>query len=417
MRIIFHIDFDSYFVSALRTIKPWLKGKEVGVGAKNSNSIMAALSYEAKSKGAKVGQPLFLIRQKCPKIIVENANFPLFIKISSGIFDYLMENYSKITEVASIDECYMDVTELINQSDIEDSSIFLAYKIQSEILKIFDIPITIGISYNKFLAKMTTNLAKPFGIMFTKKSQIKEKFYNLPIDNFFGIGKALTKKLKSLNINTIQDLSDVSTNNIMMRNIFNKNYVHIIECLNGTSSDIVDVDYNEYKNIGNSLTFPNYELTEFNDLIEILLKIVEKVVIRSKNRNLKGKLITLELKYEHGKFKTHQKQINNYTNDSVEINKIIHSLLTEFWNGDPVHGVGVRLGHLMPANEIYIQLKLDQDNNKETAKFDLIDKINDKFNKKLIIRASDYLKTKHINKNQSKFLQEDIEIYKNKSSK
>lgn len=414
MRVIFHVDFDSYFVSALRTVHKHLINKPVAVGNKNSTSVATALSYEAKALGVKAGEPFFLIKQKVPNIIVVPADFPLFIKISSSIFDWIMAEFSSIVEIGSIDECYIDVTELVPKHDRFEKAKKLALSLQKQIKNKFSIPVSIGISYNKFLAKMTTNLSKPYGVKVTKKEDIKKHFYGLDISEFFGIGKSYTKKLRDQNINTIQDLFDNHKNTFMLRNIFGRNYVNIVDALLGKSTDIVNTKNNEYKNIGNSVTFTTEPLSNIEQIEQIFNNLCWKVAKRAQNRNIVGNVLTIELKYFGKKFLSHQRQIINHTNDEKILVEIASELLSEFWDQTPVKGAGFRLGGLKKADQTFYQSTLQNEQQYTNVNFKIIDQVNQKMGKKVLVRASDYLKIKHLKSNQSKFLEEDIEVVKKK---
>ncbi|WP_036437094.1 Y-family DNA polymerase [Mycoplasma elephantis] len=414
MKVIFHIDFDSYFVSALRTKKPWLIGKEVAIGNKNSNSIAAALSYEAKNKGAKTGDPMFLIRKVCPNIIVENADFPLFIELSTNIFNWIINNISNIFEIGSIDECYIDVTKKINLGQWESSSISLAKFLQNSILNIFKIPVSIGISYNKFLAKMSTSLGKPFGITLTKKGDIQKNFYDLPIGDFFGIGKVYAKKLIDNGIKTINDLYLNKNNIVLLKNIFKNNYIKIIECLLGESTDILNTSNNEYKSIGHMKTFEPNCLSNYEEIITELMFLVNKVIYRMESRGLLGNLVVIEIRYKNTKFLSHQQQLSNFIDDKKEILDNAKNLFDSFWNGQPIKGLGFKICNLGKKGEIYFQPELQENSMKNTEKYKLVDFLNSQLKTTKLFLASDYNKIKHIKNKQTKFLKEDKNVFKNR---
>ncbi|UUD37060.1 DNA polymerase IV [Mycoplasmopsis californica] len=412
MRVIFHIDFDSYFVSAIRTKKPWLIGKEVAIGNKNSNSIASALSYEAKNKGAKTGDPMFLIRKVCPNIIVESADFPLFIEISTNIFDWIINNISKIMEVGSIDECYVDVTKKIDLQNWEKSALDLARYIQSSIKSIFKIPISIGISYNKFLAKMSTSLGKPYGITLTRREDIAKHFYHLPIGNFFGIGKSSTAKLIKNNINTINDLYLNRHNIPLLESVFKRSYFNIIECLLGNSTDLLNLEQNEYKSIGHMKTFEYIGPKNYEEILIELKLLVERTVYRMKSRGLLGRLLVIEIRYKNTKFLSRQQPLTNFTYDEQEIFEQARDMFDKFWTREPIKGVGVKITDLGKKGEIYFQPKIEENSTKNVEKYKIVDLINSQLKTGKVMLASDYEKVKNIKNTQTKFLKEDKIVFK-----
>lgn len=112
MKVIFHLDLDSYFVGAHRTVDPTLIGKPVVVSTRQRRSIVTAASYEAKKFGVYAPMPFYKAQELVPNLIVVEPNYTLYTVLSSKMFEYISSKYTKNIEVASIDECYIDVTDI-----------------------------------------------------------------------------------------------------------------------------------------------------------------------------------------------------------------------------------------------------------------------------------------------------------------
>lgn len=402
-KVIFHIDFDAYFVSATRTIKPHLNNKPVAIGRLHSKAIATAVSYELKKLGIKPGMQIYKILKMVPNLIVEPPKFELYTTISNGIFEYLGKNYSSKIEILSIDECYLDVSHLVN---LDKSAIELAYKIQQEILEKFKIPLTIGISDTKFYAKMTTNKSKPFGIGLTKKEDIAEKFYHLTVDKFYGIGKPTAEKLKKINIFTIGDLANFKHPFLLKQTVGVLGEKYVADA-KGYGSNEVITEHNDLKTIGNSITFEQYDLDEFEEIIKMFKIMTSKVSIRAVNRNLVGNIIAILIRNKNGVWITKQKKINNYINSFDDIFNEINILFHSIYKEEPIKGVGVRISNLQNYFDIVKNQNLFDITDKTNIIEKIIDHVNCKTGKKSVLTLDEYKKNKIKKHVQSKFLEED----------
>lgn len=404
-KIIFHIDFDSYFASAHRVLNPSLDNKPIAIGKNKKRAICAAVSYELKNKGVKSGWPVFKIKEIEPKTKFIEPNFDLYISLSNKIFQFISDNYSKKIEVYSIDECWIDVSDECN---IQNAFNF-ASKIQKAIKEKFRIPISIGIAHTKWVAKMSTGLGKPYGITQTKDNEIAKNLYHLPIEKYFGIGDPLGEKLHKINIHTIGDLAKKEINNVELINIFGKKCnEYIYNCL-GLGTDQINSDHNDLKNIGNELTFLSWDLEDDEDILQVIKSLCNKVSMRAKNRNVVAYTLTLNLRSADRTWSTKQKKIQYATNEADKIFKEITKIFYQKWNGESVRGVGVRLGTLVNEFSILKPVSLFDDSYREDTLIERISKdLNDKLRSKKLYTADEYERNKTKENIQNRYLQEDI---------
>src|SRR5690606_33609023 len=197
-RIIFHVDMNSFYASVEMAHNPKLKGKPLAVAGnpEERKGIIVTSSYEARAKGVKTAMPLWEAKKLCPELIVVRPNFERYRETSRKIFQLLAE-ITPIIEPVSIDEGYMDVT------NHPTHPLQLAKQVQQALLKELDIPCSIGIGPNKFLAKTASDMKKPLGITILRIRDLPQKLWPLPIDKMYGVGKKTAEKMRKLNIQTI----------------------------------------------------------------------------------------------------------------------------------------------------------------------------------------------------------------------
>lgn len=305
MKVIFHLDLDSYFVGAHRTVDPTLIGKPVVVSTRQRRSIVAAASYEAKKFGVYTPMPFYKAQELVPNLIAVEPNYALYTVLSSKMFEYISSKYTKNIEVASIDECYIDVTDIWKKYG---SPYKLAELIQNDIKKELKLDCSIGVSNNKFVAKMSTQVNKPFGITITKPGEFLKEFGSWPLEKFHGIGLPTANKLKKLNINTIEELAHAKEKDV--HSVVGTMAKGLIWRANGNGQDELDLSHNDLKSIGNSVTFQDKDRNNRQEILGILSSLVNTVSIRAKNRNQVGSVVTLVIKDKGGlQAKMHRRQV------------------------------------------------------------------------------------------------------------
>ncbi|MBZ4226596.1 Y-family DNA polymerase [Mycoplasma tauri] len=407
-RIIFHIDFDSYFVSAHRSKNTNLKNWPVAVSKDLDNSICTSISYELKNLGIKVGWPKYMIIKKAPKTIFVKPNFTLYTTISNNIFDYLSKKYTKNIEVSSIDECWMDVTDVLKGLD----PVVFARKIQYDVLKKFDIPISIGISHTKWAAKISSDLAKPFGVKYVNtQSELENYIWPLDIIDYYGIGEKTAIRLRKIGIKTISNLARSSALDVDLYKIFKSRLKNYIDEANGNGSDKLEYSHNELKNIGHELTFAKYNIDDRHEIHKIIKDLVIKVCHRAKNRNIIGSTLTIVIKNTTKSWTSKQKKISKPSNDENFIYNSAINLFDEYWNEQPIKGVGVRLTNLIDEFNYYKQLSIFENDHEKSQKIavnDIINHINLNQEKEILKTGYQVLREKTKKSIQNRFLEEDV---------
>lgn len=405
MKVIFHLDLDSYFVSAQRTVDPRLNGKPVAISAGGRRSIISAASYEAKKMGVYVPMPLYRAKEACPDLVVVHPDFALYTVLSTKLFELISSKYTKNIEVASIDECYIDVTDIWPKYG---SPYALAKDMQETVMKELKLPSSYGVGTNKFVAKMSTDINKPYGITVVKPEDFAKTFWDWPIIKFFGIGWRTFKKYEAIGIKTIGDLAKAKPEDI--RDLAGISAEDYIARANGIGSDVIDSSHNELKSIGNEVTFQDYDRSERKDILEVFAYLVSMIVTRAKNRNIVGSVIHIHIAEKGGKeVKRHGKQrsLTIPTNDYQVILDTVISLFDEIWGGEILKHVGVQLGRLSNVFETTFQTSIFDQPQEKTKVQNIIDDINRQFKNKVVVTGKEGSMNLTKEQNQSRYIESD----------
>ena len=201
-RIIIHLDMNAYFASVAEVVHPELKGKPIAIGSDSRRGIVSTASYEARKYGIHSAMPMYKAKQLCKNLVILDVDFETYEKYTY-LFIQIIKRYSKVIEMASIDECYVD----LSMYSKEEADLIIK-KIQYEILNELGLPCSIGVSYCKYLAKIASDIKKPLGITYINQSNLAQIVWKMDVFNLFGIGVKTSEKLKSLGINKVKDLID-----------------------------------------------------------------------------------------------------------------------------------------------------------------------------------------------------------------
>ena len=313
-----------------------LKGKPLAIAGnvEERRGIIITCSYEARKFGVKTTMPIWEAKKLCPQLLVQSPNFNRYREASAKIFE-LLRGYTELVEPVSIDEGYIDITDC----SYLGSPIDIAKSIQKRLFETLDLPCSIGIAPNKFLAKTASDMRKPLGITILRKRDVRGMLWPLPVGEMHGIGQKTAEKLHLINIYTIGDLAQA--NDVSLKNLLGINGVRLKERANGIDSRPVDPEsIFDYKSIGNSTTLPR-DSTNQKELTGIIEKLSEKVAVRLKIKRLLGQKIGVTIRYRDRKTITRSQMVNNPFSDGAEIYRLATDLFLKNWNGEGVRLLGV----------------------------------------------------------------------------
>jgi DNA polymerase-4 len=338
---------------------------------RSRHGIVLAASYEAKKYGIKTTMPIWQALNLCKDAIVVKPKMGLYSEVSDKIMK-ILDRYTPIKEKFSIDEAFLDMG---NEKDV----LGVARNIQKTILDEVGIMSSIGISTNKFLAKMASEMKKPMGITTLYIDEIEKKIYNMKVKEMFGVGKKTAKTLNNMGIITIGDLSKVNED-VLSKRIGLKHARKILNNSRGIGEDVLDPNsYSEFKSVGNEITLKE-DLDIAEDILVFYKRLSEKVAYRLRDKSYKGKTINLKIKYYDFEVITRSKSIQTKFDDADTIYKEIKELFMKNWDKRKVRLIGVSVSNVESIKEDYQMSLFD---NKKGIEEDL-DKIRNKYGNGII---------------------------------
>ena len=375
---------NSFYASVEQAHNPSLKGKAIAIAGnpKERRGILVTCSYEARAKGVYTTMSVWEAKRKCPELILLPPNFEIYRIASKAMFE-ILRSYTHLVEPVSIDEGYMDVTEL----DMNNDAIGFAKSIQDRILRELDLPSSIGIAPNKFLAKTASNIKKPMGITVLRKRQVNEILWPLPVINMHGIGESTARKLESIGIKSIGDLANANPN--LLKEKLGKNGVRLLNRANGIDNRAVDPEsIYDTKSVGNSTTLP-YDESNIEELEKVFVRLSKKVAARLDAKNLAGRSITIHIRDANWKNKTKSKTLTSRLYKEQEIYQLALELFNASWNGDPIRLLGVTVNNVYDKGESVEQLSIFnfEEHAKEEPILKLVEQLQGKFGEDSIKRG------------------------------
>ncbi|MEQ8426142.1 MAG: DNA polymerase IV [Cyclobacteriaceae bacterium] len=309
VRKIIHIDMDAFYASIEQRDNPFYKGKPLVVGGspEGRGGVVAAASYEARKFGVRSAMSSKKAVQLCKDLIFIRPRFDVYKEVSQRIRS-IFRQYTDLIEPLSLDEAYLDVT---NDKKNIGSAIDIAELIRKQIKEELNLTASAGVSINKFVAKIASDINKPDGLTFIGPSKIESFMEKLPVDKFFGVGKVTAAKMKTIGLHTGADLKKLTENELV--NHFGKAGRFYFKIVRGEDNRPVQ-PHRKTKSVGAEDTFP-YDLTVIEEMNEELSKIASLVHDRLSRNNLKGRTITLKIKYHDFKQITRSKSFTSGTDD------------------------------------------------------------------------------------------------------
>lgn len=338
-KVIFLVDMKAFYISCEMTRNPSLRGKPSAVAGdpKKRTGIILAANYKARAYGVKTAMVLHEALKLCPDLQLVPPDHPFYETKSKQVMS-LLAYYSPVIEQNSIDEAWLDMT---GTEGLFGKPSDAAKKIMNEIKSELGLWCSIGISENKFLSKMASEMKKPLGITELWKEDIPSKLWPLPVSQMYGVGKRNAEKLNQLGIQTIGDLARYDSKQLFK--IFGKYGMEIYLNANGLdNSPVQPHTTGEMKSIGRSTTLPE-DITDIEKAKLVLFELSDDIGMTARKYGKKARTVHITLKYNDFKVVTRQTTIQP-TCVTNEIYKAGCVLLEQIWNRlKPVRLIGISI--------------------------------------------------------------------------
>ncbi|WP_407272767.1 DNA polymerase IV [Radiobacillus sp. PE A8.2] len=383
-RIIFHVDMNSFYASVEAAYDPKLKGKTLAIAGnpEERRGIIVTSSYEARAKGVKTTMPLWQARRLCPELIVMRPNFDRYRTASKTMFKILSE-VTEFVQPVSIDEGYMDIT----ASEGQGSPLEIAANLQKRIANELDLPCSIGIAPNKFLAKMASDMKKPMGITVLRKRDLPEKLWPLEVGKMYGIGEKTANKLNEVNIFTIKDLVEADV--YQLKQLLGINGERLQNRANGIDPSPVDPNaIYDFKSIGSSETLPE-DTTDETAIKKLFRQLARSVAKRLHRKQAAGQTVQVTIRFHDRKTITRRIKLREFIDKEDDIFTVSVELFDQHWNGDPVRLLGITVQDVAEKKDIAQQLDLftyEKEAGKEKL-YDAINRLTEKYGKNPFIKS------------------------------
>lgn len=379
-RKIIHVDMDAFFASIEQHDNPEYKGKPVIVGGLSGRGVVSTCSYEARKYGIHSAMPMYMAKKLCPHGIFLSVRRKRYEEVSAQIFDILY-NITSMVEPVSIDEAYLDVT------DIDKNPEIIALEIKNKAKETTGLTISVGISYNKFLAKLASDWNKPDGLMAITENMVPDILKPLPVSKVHGIGEKSAERLKSMGINTIEDLLKLSQENLI--EIFGKVGVEIYNRIRGIDERPVET-MREIKSIGKEKTLEKD--TKDKRILLHYAKLFSDIISEELTKErFYARTVTVKIKTSDFAVHTKSKTLDKYMRLSEDIYEVAKEIIENWKIEQYVRLIGLSVSNLSPIK--YEQLSfLDKNVVKAIKAENVAIEINKKVGRKIVKKASELLK-------------------------
>jgi len=379
-RIIMHVDMNAFFAAVEQQSNPSLRGVPVAVVGSQQRTIILTASYEARTFQVKTGMTLTEARQKCPQLRLVAANNPLYTHVSAQLIR-IFQDYTPLVEVFSIDEAFLDLSGSLEYFGSVER---IAYLIKSRIKARFGLTCSIGVASNKLLAKLASEMRKPDGLTFIPDDQVERILEPLPVGELCGIGRKTEHKLQQMGIFTCGDLARYPLAKLKARfGIIGEQLALMGRGIDSRPVLAPDCEP-DVKTVGHSMTLQQ-DVCDRAEIARYLLQLSEMVGRRARRYGVRGKTVTLTVRYADFSTFTRQQVQDGLLCRSDEIYQAALRVLDSFLLLQPVRLLGVRLSQL--EHRTY-QLPLLTEERRREQLCHCLDQVNDRYGEFCVVPAS-----------------------------
>lgn len=337
-RVVFLVDMNAFYISCESTRHPEIEKKPAAVAGDpvNRTGIILTANYEARKYGIKTTMVLREALRLCPNLIIIPPDHQFYEQKSKEVMK-IFSAYTPVIEQNSIDEAWLDMT---GCNQIFGEPLESAKNIMERIKKELGLWCSIGISENKFLSKMASEMKKPLGITELWQKDIKQKLWPLPVNYMYGVGKQTAQKLQNMGISTIKDLA-LFDKESLFKNLGKMGAAFSLLANGIDTSPVTPNNDSDMKSIGRSVTLP-HDILDIESAKAVLLELSDEVGMTARKYGKKGHVIQINIKYSDFKSITRQMTVPaTYLVKEIYTTGI--ELLKKNWNKNPIRLLGISL--------------------------------------------------------------------------
>ncbi|MGO2051499.1 DNA polymerase IV [Glutamicibacter sp. 287] len=370
-RAILHVDMDAFFVSVELRERPELRHEPVIVGFPNGRSVVLSASYDCRARGVRSAMPMSQAIALMPQATIIEPQHGVYSAVSAQIMNYF-ETITPLVEQVSIDEAFLDVT---GSMRLLGGPIAIAHQIRAHLAEELNLPSSIGIARNKFVAKLASTHAKPNGLIVVAPERTTEFLHQLPVSAMWGVGKKTGEQLHALAIETIEQLANEPQTRMIQRFGEHGRSLHLLA--HGIDNRAVQTTREE-KSISAEHTFAG-DIADLESLEEELLRLGHRIGQRLRASNKAASAVGLKLKYQDFTGVTRSRTFAAPTDSSSAISQNAIELLRRMTPlPQSVRLVGVKVERLSDP-DLGIQLSLDPAEGKTREAERVADEISHRF--------------------------------------
>ena len=341
MKKIIHIDMDAFYASVEQRDRPELRGKPVAVAKDTARNVITTASYEARRYGVRSALSVAKAKRLCPRLILVPPRFEAYKQVSAQIHE-IFHRYTDLVEPLSLDEAYLDVTD----SPCGKTATQIAREIRAAIRSELGLTASAGVSFNKFLAKIASDLRKPDGLSRILPKDALAFLDALPVESFFGVGPATAKKMHALGISNGKDLRERSREELTEH--FGKTGAWFYEIVRGNDPREVEA-HRERVSLGVEDTF-RQDLVGAEACAEELRLIAKELDRRLSRANFSGYTLTLKIKFADFTQMTRSRTRDTVFAEAEDLFRSAKNLLdAHLPEGKPVRLLGITVSHAAPV--------------------------------------------------------------------
>lgn len=381
---IMHVDMDAFYAAIEQRDNPELKGKPVIVGGTiESRGVVSTASYEARKYGVHSAMAMTEAHRRCPDGVYLPVDMQKYRRVSRQLME-IFHRFTPDVEAISLDEAFLDLT---GSQKLFGPAEEIGMEIKRLIREKLQLTASVGLSYNKFLAKLASDMDKPDGFYRILPEELEEKVWPLPIRRMMGVGGKTSQMLEQMGVTTIGQLAKVNTG--LLEHLLGKQGVVMHQVANGIDDRRVE-PVRESKSVGRETTFPQ-DICEQYLLETILFTLADDVCHTLRISGLKGKTVSIKIRYPDFRSITRAVTLEQYTSSFEPVFAAVQDLMQHnYKDGTAVRLIGVTVSNLKKDDQIVEQQDLFQDataQNRQNELNKVMDKINEKYGGNTVHRA------------------------------